>query len=110
MYCEQLIAHKSENHPEIGSTKEISDDIIMAIYNFAKWFLKAFDKDTSSEKSVETSPVVTAEEVRTLLEKFLRFQEAFVTPEDIYSNSTNLDNLGVLTYSEEDIAEYNTTE
>lgn len=110
MYCEQLIAHKSENHPEIGSAKEISDDIIMAIYNFAKWFLKAFDKDTSSEKSVETSSVVTAEEVRTLLEKFLRFQEAFVTPEDIYSNSTNLDNLGVLTYSEEDIAEYNTTE
>ena len=107
MYCEQLMDHMAEHRlestPTVGAAKEISDDVIMAIFNFVKWFLKAFNKDAAEDKAVESDAIITADEVRTLLEKFLRYQEAFVTPEDIYSNSTNLEDLGILTYTQEDI-------
>ncbi|MCR5829171.1 MAG: hypothetical protein K6F93_02350 [Lachnospiraceae bacterium] len=116
MYCDQLVDHlsetQSENHPEIGSTNSISDNVIMAIYNFAKWFMKVFAGDDAADlsESVGSNAIITADEVRKLLEKFLRFQEAFVTPEDIYSNSTNLDDLGILTYTQKDIDALNKSE
>ncbi len=46
---------------------------------------------------------VSAEEIKKVLEALLKYQEAFVTPQDLLVNTTNLEDMGVLTYTKEEL-------
>ena len=93
-HCSKLFEH-IEKHDPANAPAKVSDDVIAEFYRYAKAFLKLF-----AGKKYEDKEVVTAGEIKAVLEDLLRFQETFVTPEDLLNNSTNLMDMGILTYEE----------
>ena len=93
-HCRKLFEH-IEKHDSANAPAKVSDGVIAEFYRYAKAFLKLF-----TGKKYEDKEVVTAGEIKAVLEDLLRFQETFVTPEDLLNNSTNLMDMGILTYEE----------
>ena len=115
----------------------ISDDVIMSLYNYAKLVLRIFGRgktvanaagsSTDTEMSSETDPqtnaetdikaefslqaghksIVYADEIKKVLTELMQFQETFVTPQDLLVNTTNLEDMGILTYTQEELDAYN---
>ena len=56
-------------------------------------------KDIRKEK-------VSGEAMLQLFDELLAFQETFITPGNLLSDTTNLLDMGVLEYTEEELAEY----
>ncbi|MBR4731742.1 MAG: hypothetical protein IK081_03140 [Lachnospiraceae bacterium] len=131
--CKELFGHltkQKEDHKlavaaHAGSA-EVSDEFIAEIYQFGKHFLKIFGaKDAccaSAEGCVKEvnecaganemvsgsleargGSFVSAEEIKKVLEDLLKYQEAFVTPQDLLVNTTNLEDMGILTYTKDEL-------
>lgn len=101
-HCANLKKH-IESNAFTGSSDKVSEELISAIYNFGKWYLRLFDGKTEYEADAKHA---TTEEIKSVLEELLRFQEAFVTPGDLLTNTTNLDDMGILTYTAEELQKY----
>lgn len=99
-----------------GRRGKVSDEMIVAIYQYAKLVLKMFGVktvagvDATGMKAVcedaaegKQSNIVTAEEIKKVLRELLRFQETFVTPQDLLVNTMNLEDLGILTYTKDEL-------
>ncbi len=107
---------------------EVSEEFIATVYQFGKHFLKlvgekdaegvgendALAGELETEGTLETvgesgmlqaraGGFVSAEEIKKVLEALLKYQEAFVTPQDLLVNTTNLEDMGVLTYTKEEL-------
>lgn len=109
-----------------ASGAEVSEEFIATVYQFGKHFLKlvgekdaegvgendalAGDMETAGENGMLAASLqaragsfVSAEEIKKVLEALLKYQEAFVTPQDLLVNTTNLEDMGVLTYTKEEL-------
>ena len=101
----------------------ISDDLIMSLYQYAKLVLRIFgpkkseaDTDTNTNDGADTTSeffletghksIVSAEEIKKVLTELMQFQETFVTPQDLLVNTTNLEDMGILTYTQEELDSY----
>lgn len=103
-YCEQLAKEiqNQEKTPMLTAEKKISDSLIASFYQYGKGILKMFGDTTVYPDKKEA----TAEEIKKVLEGLLRIQEAFVTPGDLLSNTTNLEDMGILTYTDDERKKY----
>ncbi len=101
-HCAKLKKH-IESNAFTGNAERVSDEMIAVIYNFGKWFLRLFDGKTEYDAEPKYA---TTEDIKNVLEELLRFQEAFVTPGDLLTNTTNLDDMGILTYTAEELQYY----
>lgn len=99
--CGQLLEHLTKNRLMAAPSK-VSDEVIAATYQYGKLLLALF----GSKELKEDVEAVSATEIRDVLLELLRFQETFVTPEDLLSNTTNLEDMGILTYTQEDLDRY----
>ena len=99
-HCEKLMNH-IKGKEDSNKSEKISDEVISEVYQYAKWFLRLFDNKTEYED--DDKEQVTASEVKSVLEELFRFQETFITPEDLLSNTTNLEDMGILTYTQEEL-------
>jgi len=99
--CGQLLEHLTKNRLMAAPSK-VSDEVIAATYQYGKLLLALF----GSKELEEDAEAVSATEIRDVLLELLRFQETFVTPEDLLSNTTNLEDMGILTYTQEDLDRY----
>ena len=106
----------------------ISDDVIMSFYKYAKLVLQIFGPKKASDTNSETDAdlkadnginadtgftleaghksIVSAEEIKKVLTELMQFQETFVTPQDLLVNTTNLEDMGILTYTQEELDSY----
>ena len=110
--CGQLLEHLTKNRLMAAPSKvsdevmaapsKVSDEVITATYQYGKLLLALF----GSKELKEDAEAVSATEIRDVLQELLRFQETFVTPEDLLSNTTNLEDMGILTYTQEDLDRY----
>lgn len=100
-YCEQLTQHMQEN-TLLARPAKISDELIASLYQYGTWLLKLLDDTADYPDQDHASP----EEIKKVLQELLRFQEAFVTPGDLLSNTTNLMDMGILTYTAAELARY----
>lgn len=107
VHSDKLIQHieavKNDNMM-LSKPSHISDELITSFYHYAKWFLRLFDSKADSSDS--ESEQVTAGEIKKVLEELLRFQEVFVTPGDLFDHTENLMDMGILTYTDEELAKY----
>ncbi len=103
-YCEQLAKEiqNQEKTPVLTAERSISDSLIASFYQYGKGLLKLFGDKTDYPDKKEA----TAEEIKKVLEELLRIQEAFVTPGDLLSNTTNLEDMGILTYTDDERKKY----
>ena len=99
--CDQLVKHMQEKNL-IGAPSKVSDEVISSLYQYGIWFLQLVDKDAQYPDKDHASP----EEIKDVLKKLLQYQDAFITPGDLLSHTTNLKDMGILTYTEEEIARY----
>ena len=118
--CGKLLEHLTKNHLMAGASPEaedgvmkasdemmtarptkVSDEVIAAVYQYGRLLLALF----GSKELKEDAKTVSAKEIQEVLEELLRFQETFVTPEDLLSNTTNLEDMGILTYTQEEVDE-----
>jgi|GEM_PF-2282181 len=106
-HSDKLIQH-IESHKDdqmlLEKPSHISDEVITAFYNYGKWFLRLFDGKTEYN-DIETDQI-TAGEIKEVLEELLRFQEVFVTPGDLFNHTENLMDMGILTYTDTELAKY----
>lgn len=82
----------------------VSEEIIKLFYIYGRAVLKLTGskneyKDIRKEK-------VSGEAMLHLFDELLAFQETFITPGNLLSDTTNLLDMGVLEYTEEELAEY----
>ena len=101
-YCDQLVRHMQENTLLLARPSKVSDEVIAALYQYGTWLLKLLDDNTDFPDKDHATP----EEIKNVLQELLRFQEAFITPGDLLSNTTNLMDMGLLTYTAEELARY----
>ena len=82
----------------------VSEEIIKLFYIYGRAVLKLTGskneyKDIRKEK-------VSGEAMLHLFDELLAFQETFITPGNLLSDTTNLLDMGILEYTEEELAEY----
>lgn len=82
----------------------VSEEIIKLFYIYGRAVLKLTGskneyKDIRKEK-------LSGEAMLHLFDELLAFQETFITPGNLLSDTTNLLDMGVLEYTEEELAEY----
>ncbi|MBP5491616.1 MAG: hypothetical protein J6Y08_02105 [Clostridiales bacterium] len=99
-YCEKLVEHIEQKNL-LSRPSEVSESVITAMYQYARAFLKVFD-----DKDYPDKDHATADEIKEVLSALLQFQEAFISPGDLLSNTTNLEDMGTLTYTEEELRKY----
>ena len=92
---------KASDEMMAARPSKVSDEVITAVYQYGRLLLALF----GSKELKEDMQTVSAKEIQEVLEELLRFQETFVTPEDLLSNTTNLEDMGILTYTKEEIDE-----
>ena len=126
-FCEKLISHREAKNGNVtvlndnsnisSNSSEISDELITDFYQYGKWMLKllnimsknkdnATDSNTNISDAIDEKDEVTGDEIRAVLEELLRFQETFVTPQDLLTNTTNLEDMGILTYTQDELEDY----
>lgn len=103
-HCDRFADHLQQREEKGLSAvpSKISDEIVSVLYQYGKNFLKL----TGSTKEYPDKEEATADEIKAVLEELLRFQEAFVTPGDLLSNTTNLEDMGILTYTQDELDMY----
>ena len=102
-YCGQLIEQMQQKHL-LTTPSEVSDSVIAALYQYGREFLKLF-----AGKEYPDKDHATADEIKEVLSGLLQFQEAFITPGDLLSNTENLMDMGELTYTDAELAKYMNT-
>ena len=102
-YCGQLIEQMQQKHL-LTAPSEVSDSVIAALYQYGREFLKLF-----AGKEYPDKDHATADEIKEVLSGLLQFQEAFITPGDLLSNTENLMDMGELTYTDAELAKYMNT-
>lgn len=99
-YCNQLIEQMQQKHL-LTAPSEVSDSVIAALYQYGRAFLKLFSGTDYPDKDH-----ATADEIKEVLSALMQFQEAFITPGDLLSNTENLMDMGELVYTEAELDEY----
>ena len=98
--CGQLIEQMQQKHL-LTSPSKVSDSVIASLYQYGRAFLKLF-----SDKNYPDKDHATTDEIKEVLSDILLFKEAFITPGDLLSNTTNLMDMGELTYTDAELDEY----
>lgn len=99
-YCEQLIEQMQQKQL-LNSPSKVSDSVIAALYQYGRAFLKLF-----SGKDYPDKDLATPDEIKEVLSELMQFQEAFITPGDLLSNTKNLEDMGELVFTEEELKKY----
>ncbi len=102
-YAEQLAKaiQEQQNSNLITAPGKISEGLIKTFYQYGKCMLKLLKNVDYPDKKQATS-----EEIINLLKELLAIQEAFISPGDLLSHTTNLMDMGELVYTAEEIAPY----
>lgn len=123
-FCDKFINHQEDKKCEKNKDSRISDELITDFYQYGKWLLKFMNHSNSNIKCNSNNNInnneniidintiinikdeVTGSEIKEVLEELMRFQEVFVTPQDLLANTTNLVDMGVLTYTQDELEDY----
>lgn len=83
----------------LAKPAKISEALIASFYQYGKSILKLF----GSEKEYPDKKEASADEIKSVMEELLKIQETFVTPGDLLSHTTNLMDMGTLTYTQDEL-------
>ena len=102
-YCEQLAKaiQDQQNSNLITAPGKISDKLITVFYQYGRCMLKLIKNVDYPDKKQ-----ATAEEIINLLRDLLSIRDAFISPGDLLSHTTNLMDMGELAYTAEEITPY----
>ena len=112
-FCDKFIklreskTEDNSKHNTLTNThSKISDELIIDFYKYGKSLLRLVNNTCDNEATLESKETVTSDEIRAVLEELFRFQETFVTPQDLLTNTTNLVDMGILTYTQDELEKY----
>lgn len=90
---------------KVSSVKSfISEELIRMFYIYGRHLLKL--SGNKKEYKDITKEDVSGQELLSLFNDLLLFQETFITPEDLLSHTENLEDMGKLVYTPEEIEVY----
>lgn len=96
---------ETKDGKELASVKSfISEEMIRLFYIYGRHILKL--SGNKKEYKDITKEDVTKDELLSLFNDLLLFQETFITPEDLLFHTENLEDMGMLVYTPEEIEEY----
>lgn len=102
--CENLAKAIQEQQSSnlLMASGKVSDSLIAAFYQYGRGILKLFGSKTEYPDKKQA----TAAEIESLLKELLQIRDAFITPGDLLSRTTNLLDMGELVYTQEEINNY----
>lgn len=107
--CEQLLSHM--NSTDLASNVQedaFLEELISVFLQYATALTHLMNPIIAWDLATISEPMKTPQIVD-LLNSIMSFQETFITPEDLLSNTTNVEDVGLLTYTEEELEKYKNT-
>ena len=102
--CRRLLDHmKQKQNTLLAAPSKIPDDVIAVFYQYAVLFLRFLKPD---QNNLKLGGQISAGEIKNVRNELRRFQETFITPADLLSHTTNLEDVGILTYTQDELDSY----
>ena len=100
---ERLQEEDDSSNDGVGENA-VSEELVKLFYIYGRILLKI--SGNAEEYKDITKEKVSSGELLKLFNDLLAFQETFITPGDLLSNTTNLLDMGILEYTPEELAQY----